>query len=530
MVRRWTTWQPAAFLAGLFYGFSPFVIESLTVGHVNLATLVAPPLVVICLDELLVRQRGRAWAWGLLLGGLVTLQFFISSEILVMCALAATIGVVLVVAWAAVTRRGSIRSRASHAVAGLGTAAVTAGALLAYPAWYSIAGPRPLPRQVWPDVAYYGSPWRTLLLASGARDRGPNAVLESYGYFGSHPLLLGYLGIGMVAVLGVGLVLFHRDRLLWFCAAMLVVLEAMSLGAGYWPWRILHGVPIVENVVPNRIAAVGDLFAAAMLGVIVDRARGRGAATRRDAGGDASGSPADRPAAPRPWPPLVALSVAWGLAAVALLPIAWQYDLPFTTRPVSVPAWFTSVGRRVPTTSVVLTYPFPSSGLQAPMAWQAAAGLRFSMVGGGGIAPAPPSHPTGSERNDALAADDLAVLSYGWLPLPTGTPAELARLRRALHDWGVTDIVVPKEVGTPRAIRARSIPLALAYVTAALGRPPVEQDGSWVWSVPEHLAAPPVVAPGVVTGCAATPGDAVDPGAAATCVVSTSTSARPTAH
>jgi hypothetical protein len=527
MVRRWTTWQPAAFLAGLFYGFSPFVIESLAVGHVNLATLVVPPLIVICLDELVVRQRGRAWAWGLLLGGLATLQFFISSEVLVMCALAAAIGVVIVVVGGAVMRRGVIGSKLPHAAAGLGTAAVTTGLLLAYPAWYSIAGPRPLPRQVWPYVAYYGSPWRTLLLASGPRDRGPNAVLESYGYFGSHPLLLGYLGIGMVAVLAVGLALFHRDRLLWFCAAMLVVLEAMSLGARYWPWRIFHGLPIVENVVPNRIAAVADLFAAAMLGVIVDRARGRGSASHPDEGRDVPATATARPAAGRSWPPLVAVLVAWGLAAAAILPIAWQYDLPFTTRPVSVPPWFTSVGPRIPTTSVVLTYPFPSSGLQAPMTWQAAAGLRFSMVGGGGIAPAPPAHPTPSARNDALAAADLSVLSYGWLPLPTGTPAQLGRLRRALHDWGVTDIVVPKEVGTPPAIRARSIPLALAYFTAALGRPPDEQDGSWVWSVPGHLGAPLLLQPETITDCA-TVGATGDPGAAATCVMSVS--ARPTAR
>ena len=82
LLLRWTTWWPAAFLAGLFYGFSPFVLENLTLEHVEFATLVVPPLLFLCLDELLVRQRGRSWLWGLAVAGLCTVQFFVSSEVL----------------------------------------------------------------------------------------------------------------------------------------------------------------------------------------------------------------------------------------------------------------------------------------------------------------------------------------------------------------------------------------------------------------------------------------------------------------
>jgi hypothetical protein len=519
LVRRWTTWEPAAFMAGLFYGFSPFVVESLALEHVDTATLVVPPLIVLCLDELVVRQRGRAWAWGLVLGGLLTLQFFISSEVLVMCVLAAGFGVAIVIAGTAVGDRGALRSKAHHALMGIGTAAVSAGALLSYPARYATAGPRPLPRHVWPDVAYFGSPWRTLLLPAGLHDRGPNAILESYGYFGSHPLLLGYLGIGMVGVLAVGLVRFRRERLLWFCAAMLVILDALSLGASAWPWRIFQSVPIVENVVPDRFAAVGDLFAAAMLGIIVDRAHRSTRWWDRRSGAPPLDASSGDDGPRRWWRPRTATLVAVGLAGVALLPIAWQYDLPFVTRPVDVPPWFTTVGSRLPTTAVVLTYPFPSSGLQAPMTWQAVATLRFSMVGGGGITPAPPSRPTPAQRVDASAAADLSALSYGYFPLPTGTPAELQRLRQAVHDWGVTTVVVPSEDMTPPSIRPRSVPLAIATITAALGGPPTRQHGSWVWSVHRVPGSPLRVPPGVVTACAESATAARHPGAAAACVM-----------
>jgi len=59
------------------------------------------------------------------------------------------------------------------------------------------------------------------------------------------------------------------------------------------------------------------------------------------------------------------------LDEIALVPLALQYRLPFTTRPVDVPPWFTTVGSTVPTDDVVLTYPYASSGLRAPLTWQA---------------------------------------------------------------------------------------------------------------------------------------------------------------
>ncbi len=505
LLLRWTTWQPAAFLAGLFYGFSPFVIENLTLQHVEFATLVVPPLLFWCLDELVVRQRGRAWTWGLALGGLCTLQFFLSSELLVVCALATVLGILVLVVAGLVADPRQVARRAAHAATGLATAAVTGAVLLAYPAWYAVAGPRALPARVWPDIQYFGSAWRTLLLPADAHDRGPNAVTETYGYFGSHPLLLGYLGLGMVAVLVVGLAWFRRDGRLWFCAVLLLLLEAMSLGASAWPWRAFDHLPLVENIVPDRIAGIADLFAAVMLGVILDRARAWGP---------------DAPARHLPRPGTL---VAWGLAAVALLPVALGYRLPFTTRPVDVPRWFTTVGTTVPTTDVVLTYPYASSGLRAPMTWQAATGLRWSLAGGGSITPTPPAHPSARQRIDAAAAADLANLSDGFLPLPTGSAATSAQLRLALHDWGVTTVVVPSEAGWPVALRGRSVAVAVATFAAALGELPRWQADAWVWEVARAPAPVAVVAPPTFVACTTSPSATADPGRAAACVLGRST-------
>jgi len=503
LVLRWTTWLPAAFLAGLFYGFSPFVIENLSLQHVEFATLVAPPLMFLCLDELLIRQRGRPWTWGLALGGLCALQFFLSSEILVICVLAAVLGTLLLTVVGLVRSARSVRGRLGHAATGLAAAAGTGVVLLAYPAGYALAGPRALPGRVWPDIQLFGSAWRTLFLPAGPHDRGPNAILETYGYFGSHPLLLGYLGLGMAATLLIGLAWFHRDGRLWFCAAMLVVMESLSLGARAGPWRLFDHLPLVQDIVPDRIAGVADLFAAVMLGVVLDRAHASdltwpGGTIRR----------------PRP-----ATLVAWGLAALALLPLALGYRLPFTTRSVDVPPWFTTVGTRVPTSDVVLTYPFASSGLRAPMTWQAVDGLRYSLVGGGSITPAPPAHPTARQRALAAATLDLQNLSDGFDPLPTGRPGESARLRLALQAWGVTTVVVPDESTWPTALQGRSVPVAVATFTAALGTGPRHRADAWVWTVPRRPAPVVRLPESAFVACTTGPAVTDDPGRAATCIL-----------
>jgi len=508
LLLRWTTWQPAAFVAGLFYGFSPFVFENLALEHVEFATLVVPPLLFLCLDELLVRQRGRAWPWGLAVGGLCAVQFFVSAEVLAMCALAAVTGIALLVVAGLVRAPAAVAARWRHAAGGLAVAAGSGAALLAYPAWYAVAGPRALPHRVWPDVQYFGSAWRTIVLPAGAHDRGPNAVLETYGYFGSHPLLLGYLGLGMVATLAIGLAWFRRDGRLWFCAALLVILEALSLGAQAWPWRLFDRLPVLANIVPDRMAGVADLFAAVMLGVIVDRAHASGL---RWPG---------RHRSTRPTPSTV---VALGLAALALVPIAALERLPFTVRSVDVPPWFATVGTRVAPTDVVLTYPFASSGLRAPMTWQATAALRYSLAGGGSITPDPPAHPTATERSDARAAFDLVNLSDGFLPLPTGSSAESARLRLALHDWGVTTVVIPAERSWPASLRGRSVPVAVAYVTASLGAAPLHRADAWVWDVPTRPGPAVTIDPDAFARCTSGPAAALDPGTAAACVLATGT-------
>ena len=60
VLRRWVHWPPAAYIGGLLYGFSPFVLASLEYGHLMTAALMLLPLLLAVLDEILVRQRHSA--------------------------------------------------------------------------------------------------------------------------------------------------------------------------------------------------------------------------------------------------------------------------------------------------------------------------------------------------------------------------------------------------------------------------------------------------------------------------------------
>ena len=63
--RRYTSFGFGAWLGGLFYGFSPFVLNDLIDGHLHVTTLVFPPLVLLLLDDLVVSQRGSPiWRAG----------------------------------------------------------------------------------------------------------------------------------------------------------------------------------------------------------------------------------------------------------------------------------------------------------------------------------------------------------------------------------------------------------------------------------------------------------------------------------
>ncbi len=156
VLRRWAPWTPAAFVGGLLYGFSPFVLNSLQFAHLMTAALMLLPLILAVLDEILIRQRHGATRSGLLLALLLVAQFFLSTELLAIAGVVVVVCILALVAAALVTDPAGLRRRAPHAAQGLAVGVGVGVVLLAWPVWFALAGPAHLSGLVWPNISKLG--------------------------------------------------------------------------------------------------------------------------------------------------------------------------------------------------------------------------------------------------------------------------------------------------------------------------------------------------------------------------------------
>lgn len=480
LLQRWVTWSPASFFGGLFYGFSPFVLVSLTDAHLMLGMALVPPLVVACLDELLIRRRRRPVRVGVVLGLLVTLQFFIGTEVLVIMAITAVIGVGVIVVAAALRHPAELRGSVHHAAVGLIAAAVTAGVLLAYPMWFALAGPAHLSGAVWPNIrpGFHGTVLRDFILPAPALSTGFFGSAMSRVVGGSQGPVLSsqYIGIGTLVVIVVGTAVWRRDRKLWLFGAMALVSGVLSLGAKPTvplPWQVFARAPLLENISSSRFVLVTYLCIAVSLAVIVDHCR---VAVMKWDPVAANARPRRSTTGRRHRAAAVA-GVA--VAAVALVPSAVYLarSLPFTTQPVRLPTWFKTVAPHLNQSQVLLVLPAPFGVTQASMTWQAVDRMSFSMAGQGG--PAGIVERAGSERAGQVA---IADATFFFSPSQTITAAGALATRHALLGWGVTTVVIPDQPGLPAYERIRSVTHAAALMTAATGTRPVHQADAWVWT------------------------------------------------
>ena len=491
LLRRWVRWAPAAFIGGLLFGFSPLVLSGLSSGWLTMYIAV-PPLIVACLDELFIRQRRRPVAAGVVLGGLVVVQFFISTEVLAITAVTVSIGVVVIAAYAALRSPQDLRRRARHAGPGAAMALLVAVPLLAYPVWFALAGPAHLSGRVWPGVppGYFGTRFSSFLQLDSTAEA--TVQMQRFGaYQGTAFHQAEYVGLGLLAVVIIGTVIWHRDRRLWLfgsvgAISVTLCLTSLTQVNHFWvPWRVLGHVPVIQNILPIRFVAMTFLCAGVMVALIVDHVHG----SVLQLGERASGRSSEPPATSRPrrWSRRKLLLARSGAAVaglavslIALVPIASTYagNLPLTMQPVVLPQWFASVAPHLAPGQVILTYPPVFGGIEAPMAWQAVDRLSFSLVGGGGPGSVP--ERAGAERPGFTV---LAGATLGLDPTSSFSPSAITSVRNALIGWGTTLVVIPDQPSLPRYDQGNHTAYAVGLITLALGVGPQYRAQAWTWAV-----------------------------------------------
>lgn len=470
--RRFTNWRPAAFIAGAFYGFSPYMISTSYDGHIHLSFAVLPPLIFLVLHEILVRQTWRPWKASLLLAALISAQFFISSEVLTTTAMVAICAIVAV----SVVGRGSLRSHLPYALSVLASAGAISAVVLAYPVWFGLFGPAHIsgPIQLVPEA--YRADLLGPLIPDFMMHFNVASLLHIANHFATTPGENGsYIGLPLLVLLVVGALWLRKSKVVLVAAISALCAFVLSLGGALTlsatprislngaaagivplPEGLVSKLPLFKNLIPSRISLYVALFAALVLAVVLEELHNKLHQSH----------------------PIVSIAAPLLTALIVLAPLLPSVT-PFEASPAGIPPFF-SAGRdsKVPAGSVALLYPYPTAAFPNPQLWQANTNLRFKAPGGYFLVPQGPNH---------LIAFNPPLLSYSVATLPATVFTELnsghpppmtSGLRSALwidlRSWHVSTVIA--------TVQASQYPTtSLSFLTWLFGPPSDYEYGTYVW-------------------------------------------------
>ena len=326
VLRAYVRSRAAAFVGGLLFGFSPYMLAEGRL-HVFLVFLPLLPPLIPLIDRWLVRADRSPYRCGALIGLLLGLEMLISAELVAVFVIFAVIALVplairhhdLVRSRCAAAgsrargRRGRrvARRRLRHLDARCRATATNGAAALG-------RQPRQLPR----GSALAGRPFASAAASAAALhdvgDQFVRGVVHENGF---------YLGIPLLILLIVGACRLRRHALVFSFATLGVISFVLGLGTRLtvanqvtaipMPIAAITRVPLLQEIGPTRFALAIQLAASVLLALVLDRVLQRPALTG-----------IRRPAA------LVALSL---VVLVPLLPNGFIQSVP-----VQVPGYFSS--------------------------------------------------------------------------------------------------------------------------------------------------------------------------------------------
>ena len=469
VVRRFTRWRPSAFIAGLLAGFGPYVLGQAS-NHPNLTCYVLPPIILLLVHDIATRRDGKMRRRGIILGLLIAAQFFVSSEVLAMTLVVGTVLLVVIV----VRGRHALRPQFSATALALCWAVCIAAVLLAYPAWYAVAGQGHI-NGYFSDPALYREDLLAPIVPDSLMRFTVSSLVQTADHFASTPGENGsYLGVTLLATLIAGAVWLRRRAEVQVVSIVGAVTFVFSLGprlmiagdpvavpggtaAGQipLPWVLAAHLPLLRDVLPSRFSEFLAIAAAFLLAVILDQLYERTRA-RRPAGFAA----------------LAPITVA----VVALLPM-FPAVVPFDSVTIPASTYFASqFANELPDGQVALVYPYPSAYDDDAVLWQTEANMRFVLPGGYFYVPQPPEGWAASGPFTLLApetyTDDALGALYSGHP-PVRTPVLRATIRGELRSWHTDTVVAVPPPDTAGAV--------VSFISWIVGARPVHQADAYVW-------------------------------------------------
>jgi hypothetical protein len=456
VLRRWGVSDVPAAIGGAVYGFSP-ALTLAAEDHYHLQFAVLIPLIVDAVLRL-ATGRSRPVHGGIVLGLLVSAQLFIAEELLVDTALATLIILIVLIA----SRPSQVLVRIRGALAGFGIALAVAAVLCGYALKVQFAGP----------LAEHGSPWHIGQYGNQPADfvTAPSSLVLHGATFASFLVdssqrlveYFAYVGWPLLAVALLATIFYWRDIRVRVAGLAFFLVDALSVGGhvvrfGSWryppawlPWHWLERLPVLQQVLPNRLSIIADGAAAALLAFALHRAL------------------TDRPEQRR-W----RLPTAAAVTALVLVPLI-PLPVPTAAAPPLPTGWKTTMKwLHLPAGAPVLVLPIDPG--QA-MEWQAVTGEQFSVVGGYCIAPTPTGQAAGCNTYRTLTSfEQSTVLRLNNLSLGVRRARGPSRLlmSEALEDWQPS-AVVSSMGGATKLGR---------YLRRFFGRPTIRYRSMLAWRV-----------------------------------------------
>jgi hypothetical protein len=434
----------AALVGGAFAAFAPGMVSQSN-AHLHMTAGWLVPPIVWCVIKL-ASERQRVIRRGLLLGGLISVQFFVGEEVLLLAAVALGL---FCLAFAAIVRppaRVVLRTLG----AGLGIAAALAAIVLAYPLWLQFGGPQSVRGGVF-TPSFYSADLRSFTAISPLSLAGSDSARKlvsgpaEYTTFLGAPVLLVALG---------GVVWMWRRPAVAASAFATVVLCLLSLGprvisdhehTGQWaPFSLLAGLPVIESALPTRFALAAIPLLALILAQVVHAALTQTETLRL----------------------LVPVAVV-----AALVPVA-PGPLPIVDR-APAPRFFIQGYWRgfAPQDGTVVPVPLPDSRDPQGMRWAAATDVAFATPQGWFIGPYGQNGKAAVGVYPRPTSQLLKRVAQSGIP-PELTDQDRISLRRDIAYWHASCFVLVD--GQPHADTLK------ATMDALLG-PGERVADVWVW-------------------------------------------------
>ncbi|MDQ4145346.1 MAG: hypothetical protein M3198_16715 [Actinomycetota bacterium] len=457
-IRHFVESDLGAIVGGLLYGFSPYMVAHAR-AHPNLPMAFIPPLLLIVLDEILVRQRRSDVAMGIVLGVLAASQVLLTEELLASQAIVFALGVVLLVA----LNPREVAGRVRYAARALSLALAVFVLLVAWPLGFQFLGPQRVT---------HGSLWSSEIFVSDLLSFVVPTELQQLSGAWSSDITRrftdsccvaewnSYVGLPLIVLLVVAATTLWSKKLVRFVSLLAVAVAILSMGPHLHiggkvttiplPLSVISELPVIGNLLAGRLMLYVYLLAGIILAAFIEHAR------------RSSVSPA-----------LVGITLL-----VALAPLFPK--VPFPSTKASAPAFFTSPElHEIAEGSVALVAPFArDTSTSAPMLWQALADMRYRMPSGYALGPDRSGRFVYLPLPTSLS-ETMEQIQLGAAPAKASGPAR-REWRRELRAKDVSTVIVGPMLHQQAMVN---------FFRSLLEQEPARTGGVYLWRGSQHLVA-----------------------------------------